>query len=233
MKIFRGHMGLGDHIVCNALVRHLAKDDTIIVPVKKHYETSVKFMFSDDPNIIVKPFPKDKKVDKFCRKKAKEGIEVIWNGNLGPSKEAWEKSNSNFDRRFYEQANLDFNLRWDGFKLPENNYDWMDLFHLRFPDIEPTDYIFLHQTSSTVIKRVNRNLIKHDIVFEPDVGFTDNIFDYVGILKNAKEVHCIDSSFLFLADSLNLACKMHYHVYAKEYNPHPPTLRSNWIVHRD
>lgn len=80
MKIFRGHMGLGDHIVCNALVRHLAKDDTIIVPVKKHYETSIKFMFSDDPNIIVKPFSKDKKADKFCRKQAKKGIEIIWNG---------------------------------------------------------------------------------------------------------------------------------------------------------
>ena len=75
MKIFRGHMGLGDHIICNALVRHLAKKDTIIVPVKKHNETSVKFMFSDNENIVVMPFKGDRQADKFCRKKAKKGIE--------------------------------------------------------------------------------------------------------------------------------------------------------------
>ena len=230
MKIFRGHMGLGDHIICNALIRRLAKEDTVIVPVKKRNETSVKFMFSDNDNIIVMPFAKDKKADKFCRSKAKKGIEIIWNGHVGPSKEMWEKSNSNWDCKFYEQANLDFNLRWDGFKLPDSNFDWKNLFHLKFPNIEPTDYVFLHYTTSTGVRNINKNLIQHDVVFVPDIKFTDNIFDYVGILENANEVHCIDSSFLCLADSLNLNCKLYYHAYAKDIK-YGPTLRSNWIVY--
>lgn len=232
MKIFRGHMGLGDHIVCNALVRHLAKDDTIIVPVKKHYETSVKFMFSDNDNIIVMPFKGDKAADKFCRKKAKERVEIIWNGNLGPAKEKWEKSKSRWDHKFYEQLDLDFNLRWDCFKLPQNSFDWKRLFHLRFPDIQPADYIFLHSITSTGIRKINKNLLQHDVIFMPDIKYTDNFFNYVGLLENAKEVHCIDSSFLCLADSLNLKGELHYHSYAKDIN-HGPTLRSNWIVHRD
>jgi len=232
MKIFRGHMGLGDHIICNALVRHLAKEDTVIVPVKKRNETSVKFMFSDNDNIIVMPFAKDKKADKFCRSNAKKGIEVIWNGHIGTAKEAWEKSNSNFDRKFYEQANLDFNLRWDEFKIPENNFDWEKLFYLRFSDIEPTDYIFLHNTSSTEVRPINEKYLQHDFIFVPDIKFTDNIFDYVGLLENAKEVHCINSSFICLADSLNLKGELHYHFLPKDIYSYP-SLRNDWIVHED
>lgn len=232
MKIFRGHMGLGDHIICNALVRHLAKDDTIIVPVKNQNEISIKFMFSDDENIIVMPFKGDKEADKFCRKKAKEGIGIIWNGNIGPAQKTWKKINSNFDRKFYEQVNLDFNLRWDNFKIPENDFDWKKLFRLRFPDTEPADYIFLHNTSSTETRQINERFLQHDFIFVPDIRFTNNIFDYVGLLENAKEVHCINSSFLCLAGSLNLRCELHYHFLPKDINSFP-TLRSNWLIHED
>jgi len=232
MKIFRGHMGLGDHIICNALVRHLAKEDTIIVPVKKQNETSIKFMFSDNDNIIVMPFKGDKAADKFCRKQAKKGIETIWNGHVGTAREMWEKSSSNFDRKFYEQVNLDFNLRWDGFKIPENDFDWKKLFHLRFSDIEPVDYIFLHNTSSTETRQINEKYLQHDIIFVPDIKFTDNIFDYVGLLENAKEVHCINSSFLCLADSLNLKGELHYHFLPKDIYSYP-SLRNDGFVHED
>lgn len=232
MKIFRGHMGLGDHIICNALVRHLAKEDIVIVPVKKHNETSVKFMFSDNENIIVMPFKGDKEADKFCRKKAKEGIEIIWNGDVGPAHETWEKSTSNFDRRFYEQVGVDFNLRWDGFKIPENRFDWRRLFNKRFPNIEPGEFIFLHNTSSTEVRKINEKYLQHDFIFVPDIRFTNNIFDYVGLLENAKGVHCINSSFLCLAGSLNLKCELHYHFLPKDINSFP-TLRSNWIIHED
>lgn len=225
-------MGLGDHIICNALVRYLAKDDTVIVPVKKHNEPSVKFMFSDNENIIVIPFKGDKQADKFCKKKTKEGIEVIWNGDIGPAHESWEKSSSNFDRKFYEQARVDFNLRWDGFKIPENKSDWKILFKKRFPDTEPDDFIFLHNVSSTEVRIINEKYLHYDTIFVPDISFTDNIFDYVGLLENAKEVHCINSSFLCLAGSLNLSGELHYHFIQKDINSYP-TLRSNWIIHHD
>jgi hypothetical protein len=232
MKIFRSHMGLGDHIICNAIVRHLAKDDIVIVPVKRYYETSIKFMYSDDPMIKVVPFIDDADTDRYCYFMDREGLEVIWNGNVGPAQKTWKKTNSNFDRKFYEQANLDFNLRWDNFKIPENNFDWKKLFHLRFPNTEPADYVFLHNTSSTEVRPINEKYLQHDFMFVPDIRFSNNIFDYVGLLENAKEVHCINSSFLCLAGSLNLKCELHYHFLPKDINSFP-TLRSNWIIHED
>lgn len=231
MKIFRSHMGLGDHIICNAIVRHLAEEDIVIVPVKRHYETSMKFMYSDDPRIKVAPFDDDAETDRYCRFMAKEGLEVIWNGNVGQAKKIWGKSGRQWDRRFYEQMNLDFNLRWDRFKLPKNSCDWKKLFHMRFPGVAPKNFIFLHHTSSTGVKKIRGDFIRNQYKFIPDTTFTDNIFDYVELIENAREIHCINSSFLCLADSLNLKGKLHFHASAQDLNFNSPTLKSNWIIH--
>ncbi len=230
MKIFRSHMGLGDHIICHAIVRHLAKDDIVIVPVKRHYEASVKFMYSDDPNIKVVPFADDEDTNRYCNFMASQGLEVIWNGDLGPAHEGWEGSSSHWDQKFYEQMNLDFRLRWDNFKLPKNSFDWRILFDLRFPGVKAEDFIFLHSVTSTGKTKIHSHMLAgNKRIFIPDLSFTDNFFNYVGLMENASEIHCIDSSFLCLADSLDLKGTLHYHSYTK--NTQGPTLRGKWIVH--
>jgi hypothetical protein len=231
MKIFRSHMGLGDHIICNALVRHLAKDDIVIVPVKRHYESSVKFMYGDDPKVKVVPFIDDAETDRYCRFMSGEGLEVIWNGNVGHAKKIWEKSDRQWDRRFYEQMSLDFNLRWDNFKLPENSFDWKNLLRKRFRGTEPEDFIFLHYTSSKGEKKIHNDFFKYQAQFVPDMNFTDNIFNYVGLLEHAREIHCINSSFLCLADSLNLKGILHFHASTQDLDFNSPTLKSSWIIH--
>ena len=46
------HLGLGDHIICNSLVRHYCKlYDKIYLFVKSHNYESVKFMYHDLNNI--------------------------------------------------------------------------------------------------------------------------------------------------------------------------------------
>jgi len=224
-------MGLGDHIICNAIVRHLAKDDIVIVPVKRYYETSVKFMYSDDPKIKVAPFADDAETDRYCRFMERQGLKVIWNGMVGSAKKVWEKSVRQWDQKFYEQMNLDFNLRWGNFKLPKNSCDWKKLFHLKFPGVVPEDFIFVHHTSSMGVKKIQEDLLRSKYKFIPDITYTDNIFDYVGLLENAREIHCINSSFLCLADSLHLKAELHFHASAQDLDFNSPTLRSPWIIH--
>ncbi len=221
-------MGLGDHIICSAIVRHLAKDDMVIIPVKRRNEPSVKFMYGDDSNVKVVPFSKDEQADQYCGFMAGQGIEVIWNGDVGWAAKLWEKSTSHWDRRFYEQMDLDFNLRWDHFRLPANTFDWKRLFHMRFPGVEPENFIFLHNVSSVGVKKIRKDLIGSGPVFIPDMAFTDNIFDYVGLLENAREIHCINSSFLCLADSLNLKGELHFHASPQDLDFNSPTLKNNW-----
>jgi hypothetical protein len=224
-------MGLGDHIICHAIVRHLAQDDIVIVPVKRHYESSVKFMYSDDHRIKVVPFANDEDTNRYCNFMASQGLRVIWNGDLGPAHETWERSSSHWDQRFYEQMNLDFNLRWDNFKLPDNSFDWKSLLNKRFRGAEPEDFVFLHYTSSKGEKKIHDDFLQDQYQFVPDINFTDNIFNYVGLLKNAREIHCINSGFLCLADSLNLKGKLHFHASTQDLDFNSPTLRSQWMIH--
>ena len=44
---------------------------------------------------------------------------------------------------------------------------------------------------------------------------TSNIFNYIKILENAKEIHSIDSSILLLIDQLNINVKTYVHRYTR------------------
>ena len=49
--ILKQHYGLGDYIICNALVRNFAKSYKVILPVAQQYIESVTFMYRDNSNI--------------------------------------------------------------------------------------------------------------------------------------------------------------------------------------
>ena len=51
-KYIYHHLGLGDHIICNGLIRNLINyDDKYFMFIKQHNLVSVKFMFRDLKNI--------------------------------------------------------------------------------------------------------------------------------------------------------------------------------------
>ena len=52
MKYIYHHLGLGDHIICNGLVRSLIKDEEMYVLfVKPHNRSTVEFMYRDLKNL--------------------------------------------------------------------------------------------------------------------------------------------------------------------------------------
>ena len=54
MKYIYHHLGLGDHIICNGLVRHIKKfEDVVYVFCKPHNTKNVEYMYRDNPNIKV------------------------------------------------------------------------------------------------------------------------------------------------------------------------------------
>ena len=60
---------------------------------------------------------------------------------------------------------------------------------------------------------------------------SDTIFDYKKLIENATEIHCIDSSFKHLVESLNTNATLFYH---KNYNfrntsSEPHKTRKLWI----
>ena len=49
------HLGLGDHLICNGLVRNICENNknNFLLPAKKHNFQTVKFMFRDLNNLTV------------------------------------------------------------------------------------------------------------------------------------------------------------------------------------
>lgn len=112
------HLGLGDHIICNGLVREYCKNyDRVAIFSKPHNYASVSFMYRDLPNLTVTQGDDEfaKKcifLNKFKLSKYKyEFIKLIGHKFLK------KDFNSSFDKEFYEIAGVDFKKKWDNFHV--------------------------------------------------------------------------------------------------------------------
>jgi hypothetical protein len=210
------HLGLGDHIICNAIVRNYAnKYDKIYLFVKQHNYESVKFMYKDLHNINFLIGD-----DNFAEKTILNKKNII--------KIGFDKLNRNikFDKSFYNQLGLNFNKRWEDFYFERNLEKELDLFKLY--SVEENNYIFLHDDYDRNFKIpiINKSIQ----IINPKKKLTNNIFDYCYLIENAKEIHCIDSSFKILADSINLKTNIlfYYLNRRQDYNLYSSS-RNKWI----
>jgi len=123
----------------------------------------------------------------------------------------------NFDRQFYEQANILFKDRYEKFTLPEE-IPGVDEVYNNLTEGEK-DYIIVHKNSSAEGDypidlwnwRKNRN--PNIKIVEIGLGQTTNMLSYMKLIQNAREIHCLNSSFYCLVDSvcMEIGAKLFYH----------------------
>lgn len=206
MKYIYHHLGLGDHIICNGLVRSLINDtEEYQMFVKPHNKQTVEFMYQDLKNLS------------FI-----EGDDLFVNGFLINHKINPENliiagfyshpDAKEFDESFYLQNNLPFSYRWDNFKITRNLDKEMELFSKY--EVKENEYVFVHDDSSRNFNIDETHIIHKDLkIIRPNIGFTDNVFDYCYLMQNSIESHFIDSSFRLIFDSLKLRnTNIFYHI---------------------
>ena len=195
------HLGLGDHIVCNGMVRFCMKHagfSKIRVVVKKINYSSVFNMFRDDKNIEFETVNTD---DDFYK------LNYEWN-KLKLIRAGFEKIRI-FDwaESLYDSAGISFNERWDSFyykRDQDKEKKLIETLNL------PKDFILVHKTASIGELKININT-KIPIVYVSKIEDFD-IFSWLGVVEKAKEVHCIDSSFLHLVESFkDINKQLFYH----------------------
>lgn len=204
------HLGLGDHLICNAIVRNYAaldRYDLISVFCKEHNVPSVECMYSDLVEVNVVPVKDDAHAeqiiaDKSVGKDAAHGLRL---GATGPG----GFDSKQFDREFYRQAGVPFEERWTKFR-------WGNCDYVEPP---PRPYAFVHDDPERGFK-IDYSRIAHwiPIIVRPNrVLGGNNIFNWARVIEEAKEVHCIPSSFSVLADSLPLVHvpQLFLHAYAR------------------
>lgn len=206
MKYIYHHLGLGDHIICNGLVRTLIKpNENYTMFVKPHNLTTVKFMYRDLTNLEFIS-GNDKFVNEFITQNNINRNDLIIAGFYR------HPNSKEFDDSFYLQNNVSFLNRWTQFKVERDLESEYKLF--RKFGVKENEYVFIHDDFKRNYLIKNEFIINKDLpIIKPIEGYTNNVFDYCYLMEKSIESHFIDSSFKLIFDSIQLRnSNIFYHI---------------------
>jgi hypothetical protein len=203
--ILHHHLGLGDHFVCNGMVNFLSDSyDLIYLPCKKNNFNTVQFLYSE--NNKVKIF----KIDNSEFEEIYYFSKIV---NIPIFRVGFQNCNINeWNTSFYSQLNLDFSIRYSRFQLPKNITNQDNLYNLLSKD----NYCLIHRESSEGKYQLNIDNKNKNVEVSIESDPYGNLLNYVKLIKNAKEIHCINSSFFHLVDSIDTNAKLFYHDIRKK-----------------
>ena len=220
MKYIYHHLGLGDHIICNGIVRHYKElHKTVTVFCKPHYFTNVDYMYRDDNDIIVLPIGEDSDVINYINQHNLQS-DLIMVGFGRPGSE----QGKTFDEGFYHTVNLPFFYRFSKFKFERNIEKELKVYNELNPKNEP--YIYVHDDKDRGFS-IDRNKINNNLkVIENNKRFL--MFDMLTVIENATEVHSMQTGMKDLINSYNFNNpKFYLHWYVRPYNDDYDTVGLN------
>lgn len=212
------HLGLGDHILCNAIVRNYAKQyDKIYLFVKPHNYKNVSFMYRDLTNID------------YIRGEDFIANSII-SGKTNVLKIGFEKldvTNYKFDESFYRCIGMDFEKKWTDFYVQRDLEKEKNIFNSL--NLKENEYIFIQEDRNRGFTLDMNRITSTLSIVSSELPF--DFFDFCYILENAKEVHLMESSFKCLVDFLDIKGQLFYHRYVRSGYPTniESSTKKNWI----
>tara|TARA_X000000368_G_scaffold341918_1_gene280368 strand:+ start:25 stop:789 length:765 start_codon:yes stop_codon:yes gene_type:complete len=210
------HFGLGDHIILNGLINflstrfneiHLVIEKKLVSNLTYLYEKNKKIIF----HIIDNPMEDDRSI-KFqllnseCEKIGQEnGINFLRIGFENVQ-------NTPFNLAFYDQVSLPYSYSFKYFSSFDNKEKEESLLlHLKdFYNIDK-DFILIHNESSMGPFNLNNIDKDNGIYVTKDSDIYNNLFYYKKAIEEAKEIHCLDSSFLHLVERTDTDATLFFH----------------------
>jgi len=213
------HLGLGDHIICNGLVRCLMKTinpKDVWLVVKNKNLNNIKRMYSDQENIKYVPVEEDSNFyympfDWQKMRLVRVGFEHC--------------RNSDFDVSFYDSVGIPFSERWSSWYCPRDRDAEAELIdELKLPE----KFALVHDVSS--VGKFDLSLPQDlPIVRVSKMKSEKSMFDWIGVIERATEIHCIDSSFIHLVNSVDsVTDRLFYHLV--KWNKMHIRFRKNWSL---
>mgnify|MGYP003111704458 CR=1 FL=1 len=213
--IFLGHLGLGDHIICQGIVNSLSTlYDEFYVICKPQNVASVKHMCKKLRNVFTIEASDDHQAV----------IEtLLFDGNcikVGSFGEDWYYMPESFDEVFYRQVgmNISDSFNW---KIEDGDHSKHVLRKL-YPE---RDFCFVHDDPSRGF-HINPNT---ELPIVRNVIQSETVFDYMPLLREASEIHCMDSSFALMIDRSDIEENLFLHrSIRKEHGV--PTYQKKWKI---
>lgn len=212
LKYIHHHLGLGDHIICNGMVRHFCKkyNNVVLFSYKKYYE-NVSHMYRDLENLEIFSFDLESQIIDFIERNGSVKTNLIKPGfkNLDSCLDKMT-----FDEAFYHLAGLDFKIRFNDFYIPRDDEREDEVCKTLNPNNEK--YIFvLDDPDRGYIIDMNKISSGYKVI-RNDYRFL--MFDYLKLLENAEEIHMMQTGFLDLVNSYKMnKPKIYRHTYVRNY----------------
>lgn len=198
------HMGLGDAIACAAIAVKLSLKDEVTVPCWTKNEVSVKSLFVNNPNVKVLVMDNDCWIQDKSAIRSRPNPKTVLLGVY--NREDRQEPEEDFVQWFYRQAGMDISEKEKYCPIKEAA---KRVEQVNFPQGE---YAFAHSDTERGFL-ISRNINPEQKAIPRNIG--GSVLKYSDSILNATEIHCIDSSFLHLAETLNVTGKKFYHKYAR------------------
>lgn len=224
------HLGMGDHIACNGIIRqYVEKYDKVFLFSKPVNSKNVIRLFQDQPSIKVISM-NEGDVKQFMKISPQNEYLIIGHEKL--HEELRRDPNGRFDQVFYKMANVPFEEKWNSFYFNRNLEEEKRVFYDELKLKDDSEFIFVHDDKERPIPA--DRLPKGIKIVKPDRRDI-SIFDFLYTIEKAKEVHCIDSSFLNLIDCMQLRDdeNLYFHKYVKLHlvgEGGTPTTKLKWNI---
>ena len=222
------NMGLGDHILCNGLIRAWAeRKEYILLFVKKNNFNNVSFMFRDNKKIkLIQSNDLDSRYFLKNINLKEEDIRL----DCLTTRQTDTYKNDTFDEGMYSLGGLSIQDKWDYFYFERDEEREKNVFYniLKLKDDEDFIFVHEHKERGRHIKKEHLSDLK---IINPSNYQDIGIFDFLYTMEKAKEIHLHNSSFLCLVDSIQLRNdNIFFHDYVLD-NPDPwitPKLKLEW-----
>lgn len=215
---FMGACGLGDSFVLNGLIHHYAdRSNELHVPCWEHFYETINCLYKDFDNIKVVPFKlENEMLSKEQEYVTKNCLSRILRIKLMTSKVKGFTLNAMWDLQLYAAYELPYHLRYSNFRLPKVIEGSEELFQ-KLSMNQP--YILIHRQTGDHPNGIPINIPGFrkannfpDInIIEVSTNITNNMMQYVKLIENAEEIHCVPSSFHCLVDSISTRAKLFFH----------------------
>ena len=209
------HLGLGDHIDCNAMVRMFLETERysrVCVFAKNSYAKLIEYMYHDEPRIVVLEVDKNNEYGEIQDYIKRYNISNFL--RVGHENYPWgqeEALGMGCAEIFYKQVGINYQERFDRFYFKRDEHEETRVFNKLNPGNE--EYVFVHDDpdrgfsiSDDKIYELNGGPIK---IIKNDME--ENLFHFIKILENAKQIHCMESCFRSLVETSDINGELFFH----------------------
>jgi hypothetical protein len=219
------HLGVGDGIVQSGLViALLERYERVAFPAYPRHVETMRSIFVNHERVSVYSVARNTGED-YGSPRDSTYMRAINEARLDTSKQirlgiysgrgiGWD-----FSKSFYEHAGIDYAARWQLCPIADA---WQHVKQFDMPPpymVNGARRIFLHDDSTRGFV-ITRKYVSKGFVLSPLRDIERSILRYASFIIASDEVHCIDSAFFWLTDSLPVKGRLFLHKYPRWQRPH-------------